>query len=56
MNALVLSAAPAPPRAAAWAALALFAALLLLPDCCLAGHRHFGASLEGMASICRAAR
>lgn len=44
-----------PPRGAVWFALVLAFAALVLPDCCLNGRHAFGAGMELLGPVCRAA-
>jgi len=54
MNALAVPACVPKPRGAAWFALALAFALMVLPDCCLTGSHAFGFGMGAFGPICRA--
>ena len=56
MNALAVPACVPKPRGAAWFALALAFALMVLPDCCLTGSHAFGFGMGAFGPICRATR
>jgi hypothetical protein len=55
MKVLAVPASLPTARGAFWCALALAFAVLVLPDCCLNGRHAFGAGMELLGPVCRAA-